>query len=89
MVLHEAAEGGGVFVGEVGELDAEARVAEVVEHAAAHLPPLVLGERDADVNRLAEERLDGGRLKQEAAAAQRDDLAVVLVPVRQPPLDGE
>jgi len=53
-VLHEAAEGGGVLSVEVGELDAEAHVAEVVEHPAARLPPVVVGERDAYVDGLLE-----------------------------------
>jgi hypothetical protein len=49
VVLHEAAEGGGVFVREVGELDAEAHVAQVVEDAAACLPPVGVWEGDAYV----------------------------------------
>jgi hypothetical protein len=64
VVAHEGTEGGGIAVGEVGELDAEAHVAEVVEDFAAHLPPLALGQGDADVDRLAEERLDGFGLEQ-------------------------
>ncbi len=58
IVLHEAAESGVVLFGEVGELDAEAHVAQVVEDAASGLPPVGVWERDAYVYRLVVERLD-------------------------------
>lgn len=89
VVLHELAEGAFVFVGHAGELHAEAHVADVVEDFALNLPPLVVGQRDAYVDGLAEEGLDGVGREQAAARAEARDLAVVLILLRRPPLDRE
>jgi len=88
-VPHELAEGAFVVVGHVGELNAEAHVADVVEDFAVNLPPFVVGQRDAYVDGLAEERLDGVSREQAAALAQARDLAVVLIILRRPPLDRQ